>query len=55
MALGEYEDAIDTTFDTTQSATPRNVGQPLARISAYLSLFCNIEQHVETSIGGLWL
>jgi len=55
MALGEYEDAIDTTFDTTQSATPRNVGQPLARISAYLSLFCNTRQRVETGMGGLWL
>jgi hypothetical protein len=28
MALGEYEDDIDTTSDTTQSATPRNGGQP---------------------------
>jgi hypothetical protein len=27
MALGEYEDAIDTTADTTQSATRRNGGQ----------------------------
>ena len=33
---------VDTTSDTTQSATRRNVGQPRANKSAYLSLFCNI-------------
>jgi hypothetical protein len=30
MALGKYEDAIDTTFDTTQGTIRRNSGQPRA-------------------------
>jgi len=34
MALGACEDAIDTTADTTQSATRRNSRQPPARKSA---------------------
>jgi hypothetical protein len=34
MALGEYEDAIDTTADTTQGAIHRNSGQPPAKKSA---------------------
>ena len=46
---------FDTTSDTTQSATPRNVGQPLAKKSANLSQFCNIRQRLETGVGGLWL
>jgi hypothetical protein len=34
MALGKYEDAIDTTAYTTQSATRRNGKQPPAKKSA---------------------
>jgi hypothetical protein len=34
MALGEFEDAIDTTADTTQGAIRRNSGQPRAKKSA---------------------
>jgi hypothetical protein len=55
MALGKYEDAIDTTADITQGAIRRNSGQPRAKKSAYLSRFCNTRQHLETGIGGLWL
>jgi hypothetical protein len=55
MALGEYEDAINSTSDTTQSATRRNSGQPSARKSAYLSRFCNLPQLSATGVGGLWL
>jgi hypothetical protein len=47
--------SIDTTFDTTQSATCRNIGQPPAKISAYISGFCNIRQPLETGVSGLWL
>src|SRR5918994_3346039 len=47
--------SFDTTSDTTQNATRRNGEQPLARKSAYLSRFCNIEQRLETGVGGLWL
>jgi hypothetical protein len=46
---------FDTIPDTTQSATRRNGEQPPARESAYLSVFCNIRQRLETGIGGLWL
>jgi hypothetical protein len=46
---------FDTTFDTTQSATRRNVGQPSAKKSAYLSRFCNTRQRLETGVSGLWL
>jgi hypothetical protein len=46
---------FDTTFDTTQSATRRNSGKLSARKTAYVSLVCNIQQHVETGVGGLWL
>jgi hypothetical protein len=46
---------VDTTSDTTQGATRRNGGQPPAKKSAYLSQFCNIWQHAETHVGGLWL
>jgi hypothetical protein len=46
---------FDTTFDTTQSATRRNSGQPPAKKSVYLSRLCNFGQHVETGVGGLWL
>jgi hypothetical protein len=46
---------IDTTADTTQSATPRNSRQPSAKKSAYLSRFCNIRQRLETGDIGLWL
>jgi hypothetical protein len=47
--------AIDTTFDTAQSAIPRNSRQPRAKIRPYLSRFCNIQQPSETGVGGLWL
>ena len=33
-ALGEYEDDIDTTVDTTQGATRSDGGQPSAKKSA---------------------
>ena len=46
---------FDTTSDTTQSATGRNVRQPPAKKSAYLSRFCSVGQHSETGVGGLWL
>jgi hypothetical protein len=46
---------FDTTSDTTQSATPRNGGQPSANKSAYISDFCNIQLRPETGVGGLWL
>ena len=55
MALGQYEDAIDTTADTTHSAIRRNGGQPPAKKSAYLSGFCNSRQRPETDDRGLWL
>src|SRR5215213_6029313 len=55
MALGKYEDAIDTTADITQGAIRRNSGQPRAKKSAYLSRFCNTRQHGETGVIGLWL
>jgi hypothetical protein len=45
---------VDTTSDTTEGATPRNSGQPPAKKSAYLSRFCNVRQHKETGVGGLW-
>jgi hypothetical protein len=47
--------SFDTTSDTTQSATCSNLGQPPARKLAYLSRFCNTEQHLETDVGRLWL
>ena len=46
---------FDTTFDTTQSATRRNSGQPQAQKMAYLSRFCNLQQHMATDDIGLWL
>jgi hypothetical protein len=46
---------FDTTSDTTQRATRRNVEQPSARKSAYLCWFCNVRQRLETVVGGLWL
>ena len=46
---------FDTTSDTTQNATRRNVWQPPAKKSAYLSRFCNLQQRQETHVGGLWL
>jgi hypothetical protein len=46
---------VDTTFDTTQSATRRNGWQPPAKKSAYLSCLCNIRQRLETDDIGLWL
>jgi hypothetical protein len=38
---------IDTTSDTTQSATRCNGGQPRAKKFAYLSRFCNVQQRPE--------
>jgi hypothetical protein len=55
MALGEYEDDIDTTVDTTQGATRSDGGQPRAKKSAYIRRFCNFWQHPETDVVGLWL
>jgi hypothetical protein len=46
---------IDTTSDTTEDATYRNVEQPPARKSAYLSRFCNMQQPLEAGVGGMWL
>jgi hypothetical protein len=46
---------VDTTSDTTQSATPRNSERPPAKKSVYLSRFCNIWQRPETGVIGLWL
>jgi hypothetical protein len=46
---------VDTSSDTTESATPRNNGQSQAKKSAYLSRLCNIRQRLETRVGGLWL
>jgi hypothetical protein len=45
----------DTTFDTTQSATRRNSEQAPATKTLYISRFCNVRQHAETGVGGLWL
>jgi hypothetical protein len=42
-------------FDTTQDATRRNSRQPSARKTAEISRFCNVRQHLEAGIGGLWL
>src|SRR5215207_11425406 len=53
--LRGYEDHIDTTSDTTQSATRRNTGQQPPKKTAYLRRFCNVGQHSETGVGGLWL
>ena len=55
MALGEYEGALDTTADTTQSATRSNGAQLLARGLAQISWICNMGQLVATYVGGLWL
>jgi hypothetical protein len=54
-ALGEYEDDIDTTVDTTQGATRSDGEQPRAIKSAYLSRFCNPQQPMATDVIGLWL
>jgi hypothetical protein len=45
-------DGVDTTFDTTQRATPRNSWRPSANKTAYLSGFSNIGQHRETGVSG---
>jgi hypothetical protein len=42
-------------FDTTQSEIYRNLWQPPARKTAYLSRLCNVGQRLETGFGGLWL
>ena len=46
---------FDTTIDTTEGAPRSNGGQPPAKKTAYLSQFCNVRQHSETDVGGLWL
>ena len=46
---------FDTTSDTTQRETRRKGEQLRAKKLAYLSRFCNIEQHLETGVCGLWL
>src|SRR5215208_4959868 len=50
-----FDTTADTTADTTQTATHRNGGQPPAKRSAYMSRFCNVRQHLETGVSGLWL
>jgi hypothetical protein len=39
----------------TDSATSRSARLPRDRKAAYLSGFCNIWQHSEKGVGGLWL
>jgi hypothetical protein len=34
---------------------PETVGNPQQREQAYLSRFCNMQQHLETGVSGLWL
>ena len=46
---------VDTTSDTTQRETRRKGEQLRGKKLAYLSRFCNIEQHLETGVCGLWL
>jgi hypothetical protein len=46
---------FDTTIDTTEGAPRSNRGQPPAKKTAYLSQFCNVRQHSETDVSGLWL
>jgi hypothetical protein len=50
-----HDGGADTTSDTTQRATPRNIGQPPEKKTAYRSGFCNTQQHPETRVSGLWL
>jgi hypothetical protein len=46
---------VDTTADTTQGATRCNREQPRAKKAAQISRFCNLQQRLETGVGGLWL
>jgi hypothetical protein len=46
---------VDTTLDTTQSATRCDGGQPRAKKFAYIRRFCNFRQRPETDVFGLWL
>jgi hypothetical protein len=55
VGIGERLMPFDTTSDTTQGATRRNSGQPRAKESAQISLFCNVQQRLETGDSGLWL
>ena len=45
---------FDTTADTTQSATRRNVGQPLVSKWAYICIRCPVRLHAVTPFDGLW-
>jgi hypothetical protein len=47
--------SADTTADTIQHATRSNGGQAPARRRALISRLCNVRQHSETDVSGLWL